>query len=197
MYLNNTVVVVDDIGAEENGLACKTTKEGCCRTDRLGHFYFPNGAGQLSSSGEGGDFYRNREDTGIVRLNRRNGATSPLGAYTCEIPDANGVLQNLTINLGKLYTSSLLTFMNVCSSLQLYIIMCMCVHVCIHVHIMCACVCPCACACVYTCVCPCACACTLCVCMCMCMYIMRMHVHVPVSGMKITVGHRSKSTHEA
>ena len=101
MYLNNTVVVVDDIGAEENGLACKTTKEVCCRAGGLGNFYFPNGM-QLSSSGGGGDFYRDREDTGIVRLNRRNGATSPLGVYTCEIPDVNGVLQYLTIELGRL-----------------------------------------------------------------------------------------------
>ena len=94
------MVVVETIGEEENGLACVTTKEVCCRADRLGNFYFPDGM-QLSSTGEGGDIYRDREDTGIVRLNRRNGATSPLGTYTCEIPDVNGVLQNLHITLGK------------------------------------------------------------------------------------------------
>ena len=148
MYLNNTVVAVDDIGEEENGLACKTTKEGCCRTDGLGHFYFPNGAGRLSSSGGGGDFYRDRENTGIIRLNRRNDATSPLGTYTCEIPDVNGVLQNLTINLGKLYTSSLLTFMTVCSSLQL----CICACVCMCVYYVCMCVSMCMCMCVCMCV---------------------------------------------
>ena len=99
MYLNNTVVVVDDIGEGENALACATAKEGCCRTDSVGHFYFPNGTRLLFRHG---DFSRDREDTGIVRLNRKNGATSPLGTYTCEIPDVNGILQNLTIELGRL-----------------------------------------------------------------------------------------------
>ena len=94
--------MVEAIGEEVNGLACVTTKAVCCREDRLGNFYFPNGMGQLSSSGGGEDIYRDREDTGIVRLNRRNGATSPLGTYRCEIPDANGVLQNLYITLGKI-----------------------------------------------------------------------------------------------
>ena len=54
--MNNTVVVVETIGEEENGLACVTTKEVCCRVDRLGNFYFPDGI-QLSSTGEGGDIF--------------------------------------------------------------------------------------------------------------------------------------------
>ena len=100
-YLNNTVVMVEAIGKKENGLACVTTKAVCCKADRLGNFYFPDGS-RLLSSRKAGDIYRDRVDTGIIRLNRRNGATSPLGTYRCEIPDVNGVLQNLFITLGKI-----------------------------------------------------------------------------------------------
>ena len=104
-YLNNTVVLVDDIGEEGNALLCVTSKQDCCTTDRRGEFYYPNGV-LVPTNGRGQDFYRNRGD-GFIRLNRRNGATSPTGRYRCEIPDAAGNLQNIVIEVGELLFATL------------------------------------------------------------------------------------------
>lgn len=99
---NNTVVLVDDIGEEENALLCITNNADCCSGSiRAGEFYFPNSNSPVLISREGGDFYRNR-GTQLIRLNRRNGATSPTGIFRCEIPDAKGVMQNMLINIGML-----------------------------------------------------------------------------------------------
>ena len=35
----------------------------------------------------------------MVRLNRRNNATSPTGVYRCEIPDASGTNQTLYVGI--------------------------------------------------------------------------------------------------
>ncbi len=35
----------------------------------------------------------------MVRLNRRNGATSPLGRYRCAIPDTSGVTRSVYVNI--------------------------------------------------------------------------------------------------
>ena len=96
-YLNNTVVLVDGIGEEGNALLCVTSSQDCCTT---GEFYYPDGTPVLIRN-RGQDFYRNRGD-GFIRLNRRNGATSPTGSYRCEIPDAAGNLQNIVIEVGML-----------------------------------------------------------------------------------------------
>ena len=99
-YLNNTVVLVDDIGEEGNALLCVTSEQDCCTTDRRGEFYYPDGV-LVPTRNIGDDFYRNRGD-GFIRLNKRNGATSLTGRYRCEIPDAAGNLQNIVIEVGML-----------------------------------------------------------------------------------------------
>ena len=53
----------------------------------------------VNNAGQG--FYRNRGDQ-LIRLNRRQGATSPTGRYRCEIPDASGEIQNLYITWSEL-----------------------------------------------------------------------------------------------
>ena len=99
-YLNNTVVLVDGIGEEGNALLCVTSKQDCCTTDRRGEFYYPDGV-LVPTRNISDDFYRNRGD-GFIRLNRRNGATSPTGSYRCEIPDTAGNLLNIVIEVGML-----------------------------------------------------------------------------------------------
>ena len=71
----------------------------CCGTlpNRFGQFYYPNGV-QVPVSNAGQGFYRNRGNQ-VIRLNRREGATSPTGKYRCEIPDASGEMQNIYITL--------------------------------------------------------------------------------------------------
>ena len=77
---------------------CRTSIPRCCREVKLGQWYFPNGS-LLLTNGDGHDLYRNRDDTGNVRLNRRNNVMGPHGLYTCEIPNTGNVLVNLTITL--------------------------------------------------------------------------------------------------
>ena len=97
-FPNNSVVLIDDIGEQDNALFCVTTSQDCCTIDRRGEFYYPNGT-FIPTNNIGQDYYRNRGD-GFIRLNRRNGATSPTGRYRCEIPDARGQLQNIFITIG-------------------------------------------------------------------------------------------------
>ena len=95
-YANNSAIRLIDIGEGENALFCKTNKQDCC-TNRYGQLYYPNGV-QVPIKKLLHGFYRNRGER-IVRLNRKKGILSPIGRYQCEIPDADGVLQNIYITL--------------------------------------------------------------------------------------------------
>ena len=99
VYLNNSVIPLSEVGENENALLCKTDLVTCCGTppNRFGEFYYPDGATILiQNAGHG--FYRNR---GVqeVRLNRREGVTSPTGKFHCAVPDASGMIRNLYIHL--------------------------------------------------------------------------------------------------
>lgn len=97
MYLNNTMAMLRDIGEGVNALHCHTNNEDCCRKSRLGQFSYPSGS-FVPISSRRRNFYRNR-DVGVIRLNRRNDATTPTGVYSCEIPDATGEMQKIYIKL--------------------------------------------------------------------------------------------------
>ena len=77
-----------EIGEERNALLCITNKNTCCklRSSIIREWYFPNGS-QVRLIGDGANLYRNRGPS-VVRLNRRNKATSPTGIFQCEIPSA-------------------------------------------------------------------------------------------------------------
>ena len=96
---NNSELALTDIGEGADALVCKTSLTNCCATppNRFGEFYYPSGA-LVSINSRGEDFYRNRGDQ-VIRLNRREGVTSPSGRFRCEIPDARGVVQNVFITL--------------------------------------------------------------------------------------------------
>ena len=98
VYLNNTAVLVENIGEGQNALLCYTTNPTCCGNRRVGEFYFPNNT-MVPILSAGGSFYRNRGNKHI-RLNRRNDATSPTGRYRCQLPDVNGEMQSIFIDLG-------------------------------------------------------------------------------------------------
>lgn len=99
VYLNNSALPLSDVGEHENALNCKTNKEDCCGTppNRFGEFYYPNGV-QVPIARQQQGFYRNRGEQ-IVRLNRRQGVSSPTGTYRCEIPDTDGVNVKIYIKL--------------------------------------------------------------------------------------------------
>lgn len=99
IYVNNSIINLNDVGEGEQALLCKTNRVDCCGTppNRRGEFYYPNDI-RVPISKQLHGFYRNR-GAQVVRLNRRAGVTSPSGKYRCEIPDADGVMRNIYITL--------------------------------------------------------------------------------------------------
>ena len=104
---NEGYVLASGIGADDSGLHCNTDKSGCCSVSDTppGQWYRPNGNLVGSFTQEKANdptqnlFSRNR-GTGVVRLNRRNNPTER-GRFRCEIPDINGDLINLYVNIGE------------------------------------------------------------------------------------------------
>ena len=95
---------MSDIGEGEDALLCFTNSSNCCSSVSGGEFYFPDNTA-VRIKGSGDDFYRNRGNQS-VSLNRRNNAMTPIGQYRCEIPDANGITQNMLITIiGKIIIS--------------------------------------------------------------------------------------------
>ena len=117
MYLPGDTVLITDIRIGEvahpdprSSLVCNTSNVNthCCRGSdnpnggSLGEWYFPNGTiVPRRSASPDGDFTR----TGFthqVPLNRRNNAMTPLGTYTCVVPDMNNMMNHTaTIILGE------------------------------------------------------------------------------------------------
>ena len=126
---NNSLVDVDDVLYTENNdiplnvyrvnhykaLLCVTDLVKCCRIQRIGNWYFPNGSAvrdinldriyskQLvtfrSIRGQN-EFRSGHQFYGSVRLFRRY-STSIRGLFRCELPDANNVTQTLYANIGE------------------------------------------------------------------------------------------------
>ena len=107
-YQNNSIVMLEDIGEDDDALFCITNLTACCRPpytgdmeSALGNWYFPNGSRVPSdtvniTSGEEWDFYRTRGQM-VVHLNRRRGGVE--GIYRCVIPDAMNVTQIIYIGV--------------------------------------------------------------------------------------------------
>ena len=98
---NNSIVNILTIGEGDDALLCKTNKQDCCGTvpNRFGEFFFPNGV-RVPIRIAGSGLYRNRGNQ-VIRLNRREGVSSPTGRYSCEIPDADGVINKIFINISE------------------------------------------------------------------------------------------------
>ena len=104
-YGNNSNVAIGDIGEDNYALHCLTDATQCCRgldnpSGALGEWYFPDGTPVPHGQDASRDIFRNRASS-VVRLNRRNNATSPTGVYRCEIPDASGTTQNIFIGVNS------------------------------------------------------------------------------------------------
>ena len=99
-YYDGDTLLITDIGEGVNALLCVTDNTECCDD---GEFFYPDGTRVLFSSNF---LYRNRGEQ-FIGLNRRNGATSPLGRYRCDIPDASGVTRSIFINIGIYHNNSL------------------------------------------------------------------------------------------
>ena len=102
-YPNNTAVILEHIGEEnKNSLLCTSAYTLCCRTNKQGRLYYPNGEPVLPLSQASRQSLYLTHNNGSISLKRQPGETlPPLGKYRCEIPDARGTLQNLFITIGK------------------------------------------------------------------------------------------------
>ena len=113
-YADGDTVLLSDIGEGENGLNCTTTQTDCCgqnadgvsvSAERRGEFYYPDGTTMVPTRGGAGSdgLFRGRGYQ-FISLQRMSTATTtpPTGRYRCDIPDRNGVGQNMFINIGEL-----------------------------------------------------------------------------------------------
>ena len=108
-YPANFQIPITDVGESTaaitgSALLCRTYRTDCCGDGdgetRQGEWLYPNGV-HVRTIGSGDDFYRNR-GTGVVRLNRRNGATGPTGLYCCEVASVADPNATICINLSKI-----------------------------------------------------------------------------------------------
>ncbi len=105
-YVNNSEILIFEIGQDNEALQCVTNKIPCCRTTRTGQWYYPNGT-QVSVKGHSHFFYRDRGNNGTVNLNRFNeNITSPTGQFCCVVPDSNDTNQALCVSIVLELTSS-------------------------------------------------------------------------------------------
>jgi hypothetical protein len=105
---NGSALSIDLIGKNELALICKTSKRNCCAIygKRQGEWYYSNGSQIPNKDTSSTSFYRDRTNTGEVRLNKHSNMpiTPGPGMYCCETPesDANcGIIQRICINLGE------------------------------------------------------------------------------------------------
>ena len=105
MYGNNSIISVTDIGEGRKALLCITNVTDCCRggdnhviSRSMREWHFPDGS-SVSIKGTGQSFYRDR-NASIVRLNRRDNATSPNGIFRCIIPSSISPIMNKTFYIG-------------------------------------------------------------------------------------------------
>ena len=97
IYLNGSSLPLSLIGEGDDALLCKTDGACCIPPNRAGEFYYPNDS-KVMILNSGDNIYRNRGE-GMIRLHRRNNATSPTGIYRCEIPNSQEVFENIYITL--------------------------------------------------------------------------------------------------
>ena len=98
-YLNNSVVALTAIGADNNALICLTNFTACCSssetggTGSLGDWRLPDGSlVPGGASGSTASIIRTRGASAVL-LHHRNNVLVPTGVFTCEVPDASGVLR--------------------------------------------------------------------------------------------------------
>ena len=88
------------LSLNDNALLCFTDLRKCCSSDTAqvaGNWFFPNGSivgNQTTSS----NIYIERGPS-VVGLYWNDSATFPTGTYRCEIPDASGILRNVSVEI--------------------------------------------------------------------------------------------------
>ena len=91
------------IGADNNALICLTNFTACCSNSEtggigsLGDWRLPDGSlVPGGASGSTASIIRTRGPSAVL-LHRRHNVLEPTGVFTCEVPDASGVLRFIYI----------------------------------------------------------------------------------------------------
>ena len=101
--------MISSIGdTNDVALVCHTDLTSCCRTSDTGtgvptgEWMFPDGTNVASSimAAPTDNYFRTRNEQ-LIRLHRRNNATSPTGLYCCVIPVDGGGMETFCANLGE------------------------------------------------------------------------------------------------
>ena len=98
------VLDLTDIGVDGDSLRCITPLIPCCRGSdnpsgvAQGSWRYPNGTYVSSRYHSGNDISRTRGSSSVF-LHRTNNVITPIGVYTCEIPDNSTVLREITVYL--------------------------------------------------------------------------------------------------
>ena len=133
-------VVISDIGFQPTDrsntgstLVCVTTNinTACCRANdnnahtnatagAVGEWYYPNSTLVPRPNGNVVDFAR-FGNTEQVRLGRLPDSTSPLGVYTCQVPEpSTGILHNASVTLYQEGRKDIITRSNLIIVLWIY-----------------------------------------------------------------------------
>ena len=102
-YLNNSIVALTSIGADNTALICLTNFTACCSNNAtggsgsLGDWRLPDGSLVPGwAFGSTASITRTRGRSAVL-FHRRNNVMDPYGLFSCEVPDASGVLRFLYI----------------------------------------------------------------------------------------------------
>ena len=107
---NNSDIDITRIGNSDldfnyTPLICITNKRPCCKDNKTGEWYFPDGSVvpiRGKESDRATDFYRNRGDDGMVNLNRvSEDVLSPTGTFCCVVLVDSGENATLCANIGE------------------------------------------------------------------------------------------------
>ena len=98
VFLNDSAVLLSDIGEGSSALYCLTDTELCCSIEagaNWGRWDFPSGTVGTDTTA---DIYSSNGFSSLL-LNRRSSTGVPTGVYRCLIPDASNVLRTLHIGI--------------------------------------------------------------------------------------------------
>ncbi len=99
-FTNTSSISLEDIGETDEALIFRTEIKDCCREQRIGQCYDPNGV-ELGTRAARNEMYRNR-DSQMVRLNKVDvftGEAAIPGMYCCTVPNNDGNLHRICANI--------------------------------------------------------------------------------------------------
>ena len=104
LYSNNSLLNIEDIGEDSNGLLCLTNITQCCRSgDITRDWYFPDNnriGGRAPNT-----IYRNRGPRSLIL--RRDNTLQPVGIFRCQINNDHVFVGIYPENSGKKFVLTL------------------------------------------------------------------------------------------